>query len=231
LNNAAKKAAAEARQVIVPKRIFSYNCNEAPNKRSEFSNKQTSSVFKNGKWLISNKARYPDRRSGWEKMFMVDFNSTGAVDFELTGSFTNNGSVDTAYYGYLFVTTCKDALLGYHVDFLFNKKNHTFSVYTFPLKSDQLPSTGVKNYILKNEACTAPESATADVLGVRRYKGNILFSVNSEVVYTMADEHAGCLLSTAADVMVVNKAELEVDDILFDYSPDSESTYFKIVPH
>ncbi len=227
----ARKAAAEAKLLIVPKREFKYIFNEAPNKWSEFSNKQTSSVFKNGKWLISNKAPYPKIINGWQKSFMLDFNSMDAVDFELTGSFTNIASIDTAYYGYTFTAECKDDVLYHHVDFLFNKKNHTFSVYTFPIKGDQLPSEGVKNYIVKNKACTAPKSATADVLGVRRYKGNILFSVNNEVVYSMVDGHAGCMLSSAPNVMAVNKAELEVDDMLFNYSPDSESTYFKMVPH
>ena len=55
--------------------------------------------------------------------------------------------------------------------------------------------------------------------------------MNNEVVYSMVDGHAGCMLSSAPNVMAVNKAELEVDDMLFNYSPDSESTYFKIVPH
>jgi hypothetical protein len=232
VNDVAKNQKANAPRKYVAQSKFSYDFTEAAKGWPDYSNKSSSSSFKKGKWQLVNKAANANNISNtWDHSFSTDYNGGEEPDFEVTGSFSNLSSVDTAYYGYSFTTKCKEDKMYDHVGFLYNKKNHTFSVFDFQITGDQTSNQGIKNYRAKNTKCLAPTGAAADVLGIRRYKGKILFSVNSEIVFTLPDEHPACPKSAAVNILVISKAELEVDDMFFDYAPGSESKNFKTVQH
>ena len=218
---------------IVPKnpKVFVYDFTTQPTPPGlweVYSNKLSSSEFKNGKWIVSMKQPYKNLKNKWEQYFLTDYNSGDAtINAEFVGSFNNVQSVDSAYYGYLCSVKCKETNLYYHVGFIFNKKNYTFSIFEFEIHGNQTTDEGQKHYIITDQKTNVQRKPGEDILGIKRFDGKWFFSINSEIVYTMGDIQSQCPWSIAPSIIIKNKIQLEIDDMIFNYNPNKESKYFK----
>ncbi len=212
----------------VNKTKFNFDFTTAPAGWDEINNKWYKSEFKKEKWFIEHLKKSPSLKNDWENYFFTGYmeNDPVVINEELVGSFKLVSGEDSASYGYSFTIKCKEGKYYNHVTFLLNKSKKTFSVFTTSLLGNQTVNDAIKNYLVRDMPCQANDKDAIDQIGARRNKGEFQFSLNSKMVYKVVDENPGCPMSVPIQIIVRNKAKIEMDDMHFNYKPKAISAFF-----
>ncbi len=164
--------------------------------------------------------------------FSGDFHASNFKEMEVSGVFTPGDvsessayGLSSGYYGYrqyTFGETYEGKF--YHMIFEINKLKRTFSVYDFSLSGNQYITDAVPIYYVKDTTTVEIKVGGSDLLALRRDDGVWSFSINSKIVYIKAD--TSTQFNSSTDILLRNRTEVSVDDLVYDYDPSFGSKLF-----